>query len=198
MCAIHRISDSPWFILAKIDEDEVLAPVRLLMILIFGLGLGLVILFGAIILFWWKRLEAGFYRKQYLSERDRRALVEHFGYLTRSAHEIILLADENQRIIEANDRACSEYGYSREELLGLQIRSLRDQRHAEEADALFRYADQENGHVYETWHARKDGTPFPVEASMRVIRAGDGRYYQVIIRNLTERERTEAPGDGKD
>ena len=46
--------------------------------------------------------------------------------------------------------------------------------------------------MYETIHQGKDGHPFPVEASSRIIEVEGKRFYQSIIRDITERKRTEA------
>jgi PAS domain S-box-containing protein len=191
MFASHRIGDSPWYLLTKIDEREVLAPVRLRVTVIFSLTVGLILLFGAVLLFWWKRTEASFFRDKYLAERERSVLAQHYDFLSKFAHDIILLADGAQRIIEANDQACLVYGYSRAELLALHISDLRDRAHADEASSGFSRAHREQGYVYETWHRRKDGSTFPVEASVRTIQDGAGEYYHEIIRDITERKRAE-------
>ena len=52
--------------------------------------------------------------------------------------------------------------------------------------------EETKGLVYETIHQRKDGLPFPVEASSRIIEVEGKTFYQSIIRDITERKRTEA------
>ena len=73
----------------------------------------------------WRRQQLQFYRAGYEADLERQALVGHYDYLSRFANDIILLMDDAGRIIEANDRAVTAYGYSREELLERTIRDLR-------------------------------------------------------------------------
>ncbi|MDI7260282.1 MAG: PAS domain S-box protein [Thermodesulfobacteriota bacterium] len=40
-------------------------------------------------------------------------------------------------------------------------------------------------------HQRKDGTTFPVETSIRVIEVEGKKFYQSIVRDITERKRAE-------
>jgi PAS domain S-box-containing protein len=47
------------------------------------------------------------------------------------------------------------------------------------------------GLVYETVHQRKDGTTFPIEASLRLIALHGAHYYQAIVRDISTRKRAE-------
>jgi PAS domain S-box-containing protein len=150
----------------------------------------LVALAGAAAALLWRHQRAELDRLRYRTELERRALVDHLGYLTLHAHDIILLADEEFRIVEANERAVSAYGYSREELLGLNLRDLRAPSALPEIDA--HWAAAAAGSVYRTRHRRKDGSTFPVESSSRTIRVDGREFRQAIVRDITERERHEA------
>ena len=57
--AVRRVPDTPWYLIAKMNEDEVQAPVRRRSL---ALGLGavsLILVVGAIFVLWWRRLFAG-------------------------------------------------------------------------------------------------------------------------------------------
>jgi PAS domain S-box len=45
--------------------------------------------------------------------------------------------------------------------------------------------------LYETIHQRKDGSTFPVEISLRAIQSEGKRFYQAVIRDITERKEAE-------
>ncbi len=51
--------------------------------------------------------------------------------------------------------------------------------------------EDRGGLVYETEHRRKDGSKFPVEISSQFIKIEGKRYFQNIIRDITERKRAE-------
>jgi two-component system sensor histidine kinase/response regulator len=191
LAALRNIPDSPWSLIAKVDEEEIYAPLRQRAWMLGLLVSSLILAAAAVVGFLWRHQSARFYQRQYKSELERRALAEHYGYLTRYANDIILLSDEQGRILEANDRAVAAYGYSGEELLGLSRRDLRTPEAQANVESLVKRLEQEDGVVYETTHRRKDGTAFPLEVSSRLIHIDGKRFYQSIARDITERKRAE-------
>jgi len=191
LSVLRAIPDTPWFLVAKEDAEEVYAPIRerlwyialivTALIVSSGIGLGFIL----------RHQRADFYRRQYEMEHQHSALLERFEYLTRHANDIILLADENYRIFEANERAVQSYGYEQNELLQLQLNNLRTPEARELFDAQMEEVKTRNGFVFETRHQRKDGTTFPVEVSSRVIDIKGKKFYQYIIRDITERKKGE-------
>lgn len=51
--------------------------------------------------------------------------------------------------------------------------------------------EEEKGLIFETLQQRKDGTTFPVEVSLRLQEVDGEKLFQEIIRDITERKRTE-------
>ena len=191
LSVILPLPGTPWFMIAKEDLSEILAPLRIrLAVLAFAF---VVLCFGIAIalLFWLKRREAHFYKKQYEAEHDHLALVRHFEYLHKYANDIIFLSDRDHRVVESNERASAAYGYTREELKGLRIPDLRTPQAKPEFAGTMREAERTGGLVYETVHQRKDGSVFPVEVSLRILDIEGVRYYQAIIRDISERKKTQ-------
>ena len=191
LAAIRHIPDSPWHLVAKMDTDEVYAPIRErawlaailtgLLIVASGLSVGLV----------WRARGLQFLRRQFEAERERLALVQHYAYLTKYASDIILLMDEEGRIVGANDRALACYGYTRDELLRLRIADLRSPESLSELETHRRRLEERQELLFETVHQRKDRTTFPVEVSARVVEVDGRKFYQSIVRDITERKRAE-------
>lgn len=191
LAAIKRIPDSPWFLIAKVDKEEIYAPVRERFRIIFILVTLLIIASGLGMGFIWRHQQAGYYRREHESDVKRLALLQHFEYLTKYANDIILLIDREGRIIEANDRAALSYGYTGDELLQLNIKKLRALETRSALDEQLRQVEEHNGLVFETIHQRKDGSTFPVEVSSRVIEIEGKKFYQNIIRDISERKEAE-------
>jgi PAS domain S-box-containing protein len=186
LAAARRIPDSPWYLVAKIDSEEVFADLRARAALLAAAVAALIALVGAGVALLWRHQRANHYRQRYQAELERRALVGHFDYLSRYANDIILLANEKFEIVEANERAAICYGYSREELLGMDLRGLRDPSTMADFDAQWTAAGA--GSIYETRHRRKDGSTFPVEISARIIQVDGREFRQAIVRDITERK----------
>jgi PAS domain S-box-containing protein len=186
--AVRAVPDTPWFLVAQVDADEVRAPIERRSLLLIAATLSLILVAGAGVFIVWRRQQLRFYRARYEAERERQALVGHYDYLSRFANDIILLEDDSGRIVEANDRAADAYGYSREELLRRNIRELRHPSSLWAVDAQWQEARERGSLVFETVHQRRDGQPFPVEVSVRSIPVGENRFAQSIIRDISERK----------
>ncbi len=191
LAALRRIPDSPWFLVAKLDQEEIYSPIHqqawyigiLIGLLITGAGLSVGLL--------WRHQRALAQQRQYEGELERRALAQHFDYLSRYANDIILLMDKDLKIIEVNDRGTECYGYTREELLGMNVEDLR---FPEAGSPLVEQAnklDGLGGVIFEILQRRKNGTTFSAESSSRVIEVEGKRFYQSILRDITERKRAE-------
>ncbi|MBA4387083.1 MAG: hypothetical protein C0404_03820 [Verrucomicrobia bacterium] len=188
-CA-RRIGGTPWVLVAKIDRSEYLAPLQRRGILVAIVGVGLIVLSWHFVALAFSRQRTLEKRRLLDAELRRIALVRHYEYLTKYANDIILLADADARtIVEVNDAALKAYGYSREEMIGMNVALLRRPDDVEDQNKRLALLESEKSANYETIHKRKDGTVFPVDVSLRLFELEGRRYHQVIMRDITERKR---------
>ena len=185
------IPDSSWFLVAKIDADEIYAPLqRRSRELIFFL-ISLIASAGICVAYFWRNQQIRFYRRQYEVERERRGLAQRYEYLTRFANDIILVADQSLKIVEANNKAVASYAYERDELLKLHLINLYPPGSEDVLEALMRHVEEQSGLIFEAVQQRKDGTTFPVEVSLRLLEVEGEKLFQEIIRDITERKQSE-------
>ena len=191
LAALGHIPDSPWFLVAKIDTKEIYAPLKKR-----GQEMGVLFLTlftsaGLIIAYFWSNQQSRFYRGQYEVERARRALAQRYEYLTRQANDIILVTDQSLRIVEANDRALTSYGYDRDELLNLYLGDLYPPGSVKVLDRILHQVEEQGGLIFETIQQRKGGSTFPAEVSLRLLNVQGDTLFQEIIRDITERQQAE-------
>ncbi len=191
LATIRHIYDSPWYMIAKVDKEEIYEPLYSQAWNIIIVMLLLILSAGGIIGFWWRNQRVKFYRERYTDELERQALLKHFDYIIKYANDSILLTDMNGKIVEANDRACRMYDYTREELSHLYIRNLRSRENRSQIENQMKQVEDLGGLMFETEHQRKDGTVFPVEVSSRFIKIEGAKFFQNIVRDITERKRNE-------
>ena len=124
------------------------------------------------------------------SDRTIRKL-ELFRTLLDNSNEAIEVVDpETLRFIDANEKAWSGLGYSREEILSLRIFDV-DPEMTQTSVAKMKEELQRSGFlVMESIHRRKDGSTFPVEVSMKWVHL-ERDYVVTIVRDLTERHQAE-------
>ncbi len=125
-------------------------------------------------------------------QQRHRAALQHFETAGALSHDILLLIDDQGRVVEANDRAVEAYGWPREALVGRPIRALRAPATAEGVAGQMDQARRQGGLCFETEHVRRDGTTFPVEVSARTLTVGGRTYWQSNVRDITARRRAEA------
>jgi PAS domain S-box-containing protein len=128
---------------------------------------------------------------QDISERKRaEEQLERYKHLSEYASDIIWLLKDDGTIVEANQSAVNTYGYSRDELIGMNVRQLRHPSCAAYVDDQLQSA--RTGNVYfETVHMRKDGSLLPVEVNASSGEFGGERLIMSILRDITERKREE-------
>jgi diguanylate cyclase (GGDEF)-like protein/PAS domain S-box-containing protein len=97
---------------------------------------------------------------------------------------------EDARIIDTNDTFCRMVGYSREELLNMNISDLEVIESPEETAAHIRKI-METGHdIFETKHRHKDGHILEFEISVSYASLNGGVIF-VFVRDISERKRQE-------
>ncbi len=192
LAALRKIPGTPWFMVAKVDMDEVREPVR-------RQTLNTVLVFSALILaaalgvgFLGRRRDNLWLRRQLAMEHERQALAERYVLLNKHANDIILLTDQDGNILEANDKALAAYGRSIKEMKSMTLRDLRCAETGGEHAGAVHGAAPHDGVMVETVHRRRDGSVFPVEASTHAMTVGGVTFHQSIIRDVTERKRAES------
>ena len=191
VAAMKKIPGTPWYMVAKIDRDEILSSLNdqmnmsVIILVLFIITTGLFLGFIG----WNQRVK--FYREKYEQELNRLALIKHFDYILKFANDIILLIDENLNIVEANDRAIEYYQYSRDELIGMKLEKIRAPETLSHLQENLNQVIANESATFETIHRRKDKTTFPIEISSRLVEIEGSKYYQTIGRDITERKSTE-------
>ena len=190
LAALRPVAQSPWYLVAKVDRDEILAPLNALAIrialMVFVFDVALASAAGWI----WREREARFFQRSLELELERKAIEKHISALTRYANDIILLVDPDGRVVEANERAVSAYGYSYDALLATNARDLRPPSTRGRVTDDMRLVLESGGRLFETVHVRSNGIEFPAEVSSHVVEVEGRSYFQEIIRDVTERNRT--------
>lgn len=193
VAALRSVPDTPWFMVAKIDKEELLAPAYKLRRWVTGLGFAFIVFGGVLVFLWLKGHQARHQHLQDLHDAavEREMLLKHFDYLSRYANDIVLLVDAEGRIVEANDRAVAAYGYLTDQLKSMSLRDLLSPGSDLGMDEMRKEIENKGGLRFESVHIRKDKTAFPVESSVRAITFEGKTFYQSIIRDITERKQAE-------
>lgn len=108
----------------------------------------------------------------------------------------VITIDEAGTICLANAATARIFGYAADELIGSNISMLMPAPYAAEHDGyLRRYLETGERHIIgigrEVEALRSDGAVFPIDLAVSEVRVGDRRLFTGIVRDMTDRKRTE-------
>ncbi len=185
------IINTPWFIVAKVDMAEVLAPLKERAWSIGMIAAAMAMSTSLLASLLLRRQDTQFLRRELATRKAHQTLSDRIIHLYKQANDIILLFDPEWHILEANERATEAYGYPLEELKQKTVWDIRAPETRSDIGELARKAKTEGSMVFQTVHVRKDGSTFPVEVSVGEIELDGAMCYQSIIRDITERRAAE-------
>lgn len=202
VASLTGIRNSNWFMVAKVDHNEIFAPLAAKAWGGIGLVMGLIIcvLLGYLILEKQKGID---YLKNSLEREQERkkmqdALIEseeHFRNIFNQAAVGICHADLNGRFIKVNSRMCDICGYSEEELLGMTFHKIT---HPDDLAADLAKAEKLLNGEIKTFsmikrYIRKNGEIIWINLTASMDRFQDGRPKNFIgvIEDITERKLAE-------
>ena len=138
------------------------------------------------------RAQAALGTVQDITERKQaeRSLRLFRALIDQSNDEVEVLDPETLRFLDVNEKACTDLGYTREELLSMtafDINLSLDKAPHEKALATARDAEYA---ILQVVHRRKDGSTFPVEVSLRCVQM-ERRYIIAVCRDISERKQAE-------
>lgn len=123
------------------------------------------------------------------SEEALRESESRFRTVVEYAVDPIFVHDGEGRLLDVNHVACESLGYTREELLSMNIRDI-DQ-HCEQDARAWQGLERGRTATLETEHRRQDGSRFPVEVRMGLIELAGTEHVLVFSRDITERKLAE-------
>lgn len=117
---------------------------------------------------------------------------QKFKALFDGCNDAIVVADPQAgRYIDCNKKAQELSGYSRDELLSMDVGQLTSEERKRNAADDWRKPSTGEATRLEWRLLRKDGRHVPIEVSSRLIEVGDACYIQTVIRDITERKHAE-------
>ncbi len=113
-----------------------------------------------------------------------------FGTLLDQAPASLFLCDEDGRIVDASRVAWQTYGYSQEQLLGMNFEDI-DPTFIQrvKADAFAGDLEKKQPIDLEARHRRKDGSVFPVRTSVSWVVSEGKRHLFILALDMTESQK---------
>ena len=187
----QNIPGTPWYILSKIDTSELYEGLSERVIYILIIAILLVLSGSAAVWRFVKGKLEQHYKTLYQIERDKKVLQQQNELLAKYANDMIFLMDEDRNIKYVNDKVIDTYGYEPEEILKMKVTDITESVKDSDIPELRQKIESRNGFIFEDIHKKKNGEMFPVEVSSRMIDIDGEKYYQSIVRDISERKAAE-------
>ena len=202
---IRAVPDSSWFLVSKMDNTEIYAPLRIRMWEIFGIISFAILAIGASLLSIWRQQRLLVYRSQAEAVEVLRESEEKFRSIIEYATDGVVLTDEGAVIVEWNPAMEQILGVTRTEALGkllfdvqLQFAPIGRQNPASSQiiEALFEKI-LSTGEIPERMHEREanirrsNGTERVIHTIIFSIKTLQGFRIASFVRDITERKQAE-------
>jgi PAS domain S-box-containing protein len=134
----------------------------------------------------------------------RKAAEEHvtqmegrYRGLLEAAPDAMVVVDQGGAIVLLNVRAETQFGYSRDELIGQNVENIIPEGFAERliadgARTAVEALAQQIGSGIELYGRRRDGSDFPIEIMLSPLESSDGLLVTAAIRDISVRKAAEA------
>jgi len=120
-------------------------------------------------------------------ERSLQQSEHRYEKIIETASDAFFLHSLNGNFIDVNKLACNSLGYIRDELLHLNVTDIVIDHDVEKLIQLWPKLELGENIQMEGIHKRKDGTTFPVEVRICMIKMNDETMLSVLARDVTER-----------
>jgi len=121
---------------------------------------------------------------------SQRRTQDQYRTILTTTQDGFTILDMQGRILEVNDAYCAMSGYSRDELLQMNIRDINADKPVRKIKDRIDKIKRDGGALFETTHRCKDGSIITVEVSVSYLDAGAGRMVG-LVRDITGRKRME-------
>jgi PAS domain S-box-containing protein len=122
------------------------------------------------------------------AEKEHKQMAARYQTLVQTTLSGFWIVDADGRILDANEACCRMSGYTKNELLGMNVSDMEAAETVEETRRHIQTIIEQGSDRFLTRHRRKDGTLIHVEISTTYLREEPGRFYS-FLEDVTQRLR---------
>lgn len=194
IAAVQPVPDSPWFMVAKIDLEEIARPLRERLFGMTGLLCALLLGAGGLVGLVWRNQQANFYRLQYEAAMAVEESEKRLRLIFESSKDGILAVDmKTRKFVVANEEICRMLGYRHDELLTMQLSDIHPTADLPAiAEQFEQRARGDAALIVNVPMLCKDGSVLYADINATQIRLDDQNCILGTFRDITDRMQAEA------
>jgi PAS domain S-box-containing protein len=190
---ITKIDGLPWYMVAKVDKEEVLSPLHKYVLLIIIVVILLILINASIFGFWIWQQRINNYRTRLKNEVSLRELEERFTIAFRmSPVSVTISSVSDNKFIDVNNTFLYDMEYTREEVIGRTARELNIWADEREREWIINEISEKGkifGKVF-SYKTRTGKTLYGL-SSMSVVNVNGEPCNLSTVVNITERRKSE-------
>ncbi|HPQ81158.1 MAG TPA: PAS domain S-box protein, partial [bacterium] len=185
------VGKAGWILVAKKDDSEIFDPLWGTVPLLLGiiLFMCLATVFGTILM--WRRREVSLLRERFDAISRRAEAEERFRLIFENAADAVFVHEVSPelpgRFVDVNSGACRLLGYTRDEMLSMDVAAIDVPEQASRLPAIMRKLFDEGVAHFETEHVARDGRRIPVDVHTSLFEFQGSRLVLSVARDITER-----------
>ncbi|MCF8302768.1 MAG: PAS domain S-box protein [Bacteroidales bacterium] len=129
--------------------------------------------------------------KKAIAEEKARRESEKFEMLFEELSDALILHDLNGNILKVNQKTCDRLGYTREQMLSMNIADIDNKAHRIRIRDRIAFLREEKHMKFESIHLTKNGEEIPVEIVSKVVEFDEQEAILSSVRNITVRKKYE-------
>ena len=193
LAAYWAVGNTGWQLIAKLDRDEVMAPLYILVKWVSTITLFAAILIGSLFILLWRQQQR-LHALNVEAERNKadKLLMQ---FLDMPFIGIAVASPQSKLWLRFNDRLCDILGYPREELAEKKWVELTHPDDLEKDVAQFDriMRNESDGYSMDKSFIRKDGSLVHAYIDVKCVRDANGNidYFVAMVQDITERKQAE-------
>ena len=126
-----------------------------------------------------------------VSKQSSTDYAKYYQTVFDNTYDAMFIEAIDGQILDVNPAACNLTGYSREELLAMNVAQLLPSNHQMPVESVIREELETGGFSFSGWNVRKDGTHIRVDVRATSFLEGGEERIIVIVRDITDQEKAE-------
>ena len=180
-----------WFLLVKIDHEEIYRDIKKIYFGIFGTIFVVTFLFVGLMLNLMKKEKEELLKQTDTLRKQKELIKKQYELITKIANDAIVITDDKNRIVDYNDKFLEFYKIENPERMSLYLSDYFSENLKNQWSDYLKNIKENNGLVFEAVHKKSDGEPFNVQISAKFFEIEGNEFLILIIRDFEERKRIE-------
>lgn len=180
-----------WFLVVKVDNEDAIRQAKKFYFSIFGTIIFVTAVFLISVNNIFKKEKGRLLKETNELKRQKELISKKYDYVTRLANDAIIISDNQNRIIDFNERFVEMYHINLNQNDILKLNDIFTETLQKQWLDYVKTIKSNNGLIFETIHKKMNGEVFNVQVSAKFIEIDGNEYLIQLVRNFEERKRIE-------